>query len=411
MTALKYWLWLAESMGTDTVAALGVLDAFGTAERAFYAGPEEYEELNLRPAQRAALANKRLDRAEQILADCQRLGLRIMTLQDGDYPQRLRAIADPPLVLYIRGRVFHFDEEAAIAVVGARSPTPYGEKWAERLGLELAAGGALVLSGIAEGLDTCAIKGALKAGGPVVSVLAGGVDIPFPAENRFLYEDVAAAGALVSESPPGTSHRGWRFPRRNRVLSGLSLGVLAVECRTFGGTMNTIGHALEQDRDVFALPGAVDAPMSEGPNQLIQRGAKLVTCGQDILDEYRDRFPGRLSPPKLLEEQAAQARLDDLERRRLEGDDPEAPRAVPEKEPAKPKRELVPRGQQKSRFTDDELALLWALKEKSYPVEQLVDMTQIPAKRVLSALTMLQIQGAVEEQPGKRFAAMVELEE
>jgi len=411
MPMLKYWIWLAEGMATDTAAGLMVLDHFGSPERAFYAQPEELEELELRPAHRAALSEKSLDRAEQILADCHRLGVRIMTIQDGDYPQRLRSIADPPLVLYIRGKVFHFDEEAAIAVVGARNPSPYGEKWAERLGLELAAGGALVLSGIAEGLDTCAVKGALKGGGPVVCVLAGGVDVPFPVENRFLYQDVAAAGALISESPPGTSHRGWRFPRRNRILSGLSLGVLAVECRAFGGTMNTIGHALEQDRDIFALPGAVDAPMSEGPNRLIQQGAKLVTCGRDILEEYRDRFPGRLSQPAPMEEEMVQARLDDLEQHRRERADQGGKKTPPAKQPEKPRREVIPRSQQKSRFTDDEMSLLWALKEKNYTADQLVDMTQIPAKRVLSALTMLQIQGAVEEQPGKRFAALVELEE
>ena len=411
MSALKYWIWLAEGMATDTAAALMVLERFGSPERAFYAEQEELEELGLRPAQRTALGEKSLERAEQILADCQRLGVRIMTVQDGDYPQRLRAIADPPLVLYIRGKVFHFDEEAAIAVVGTRSPSPYGEKWAERFGLELAAGGALVVSGIAEGLDTCAVKGALKGGGPVVCVLAGGVDIPFPVENRFLYEDVAMAGALISESPPGTSHKGWRFPRRNRILSGLSLGVLAVECRAFGGTMNTIGHALEQDRDIFALPGAVDAPMSEGPNRLIQQGAKLVTCGRDILEEYQDRFPGRLAQPVPMEEETVKARLNDLEQHRKQRADQSEKKTVPVKEPEKPRREIIPRGQHKSRFTDDELALLWALKEKNYTADQLVDITQIPAKRVLSALTMLQIQGTVEEQPGKRFAALVELEE
>ena len=410
MSALKYWIWLASRRGLGPAGALTVLDYFVTPERAYYAGREEYEVLPLLPSQRRSLADKSLDQAERILGDCDRLGLRIMTFQDADYPQRLRALADPPMVLYIRGRVFRFDEEAAIGVLGARDPTPYGEKWAERFGLELASGGALVVSGIAKGLDTCAIKGALKAGGPVVSVLGGGVDVPYPPQNRYLHEDVAAAGALISEYPPGTENVGSHFPQRNRILSGLCLGVLAVECRPFGGTMSSAQCALDQDRDLFAVPGALDAPMSEGTNLLIQRGAKLVTCGRDILEEYWDRFPEKLKGSAPLTPEAARERLEDLDRRREE-----PPAAVPEAGPAEapapaPARELVPRGEQKTRFTDDQIAVLAAMEDKVRSADQLVDLTQIPTKRVLSALTMLQVQGAVEEHPGKRFSALVELE-
>ena len=410
MSALKYWIWLASRRGLGPAGALTVLDYFVTPERAYYAGREEYEVLPLLPSQRRSLADKSLDQAERILGDCDRLGLRIMTFQDADYPQRLRALADPPMVLYIRGRVFRFDEEAAIGVVGARDPTPYGEKWAERFGLELASGGALVVSGIAKGLDTCAIKGALKAGGPVVSVLGGGVDVPYPPQNRYLHEDVAAAGALISEYPPGTENVGSHFPQRNRILSGLCLGVLAVECRPFGGTMSSAQCALDQDRDLFAVPGALDAPMSEGTNLLIQRGAKLVTCGRDILEEYWDRFPEKLKGSAPLTPEAARERLEDLDRRREE-----PPAAVPEAGPAEapapaPARKLVPRGEQTTRFTDAQIAVLAAMEDKVRSADQLVDLTQIPTKRVLSALTMLQVQGAVEEHPGKRFSALVELE-
>ena len=413
MSALNYWLWLTSRKGMDASSALVALDYFVTPERVYYADEEDIRSLPIPPAARRGLLEKEMERAEEILGDCERLGIRVMTFQDADYPQRLRQIPDPPAVLYFKGRTFHFDEEAAIAVVGARKPSPYGEKWAARFGLELASGGALVLSGIAEGLDACAVRGALKAGGPVVCVLAGGADQVFPPQHRGLYEDVAAAGALVSEYPPGTPHYGRHFPRRNRILSGLALGVLAVECRPFGGTMNTVNHALEQDRDVFAVPGALDAPMSEGTNRLIQQGAKLVTCGRDILEEYWSRFPGKLAPSVPLTPEAAQARLEDSVRQR-EPEPAQGP-ALPEtEEPVqtrKPSREIIPRGEQKQRFTDDELALLAALMEGERSAEQLVELTQIPARRVLSALTMLQVQQAVEEHPGRRFSALVELEE
>ncbi|MGE4276847.1 MAG: DNA-processing protein DprA [Lawsonibacter sp.] len=410
MTALHYWLWLTSRTGMDSAGTLTVLDSFVTPERAFYADAEEYELLQLRPALQRALLDKELDTAEEILARCERQQVRIMTIQDADYPQRLKQIADPPAVLYFKGKEFHFDDEAAIGVVGTRKPSPYGEKWAERFGMELALGGALVVSGIAEGLDSCAIRGALKGGGPVASVLGGGVDVPFPSRNRYLYEDVAAAGVLVSEYPPGTANEGRHFPRRNRILSGLSLGVLAVECRPFGGTMSTVNHALEQDRDVFAVPGALDAPMSEGTNRLIQQGAKLVTCGRDILEEYWDWFPHKLAASAPLTPEAAQARLSDLNARREEKPR-ETPAASQTPEPARPAREKIPRGEQKARFTDDELALLAALRDKDCSADRLVELTQIPARRVLSALTMLQVQNIVEEHPGKRFFALAELEE
>lgn len=164
--------------------------------------------------------------------------------------------------------------------------------------------------GLPQGIDSLALRGALKGGGSVVSVLAGGVDVPYPKENRFLYQDVAAVGALISEYPPGTPHRAEQFPIRNRLISGLSLGVVAVECARFSGTMRTIDHALDQNRDVFAVPGNIDAPMSQGPNWLIQQGARPVTCGEDILADYWDQFPQKLAHAKALEPEHLRQRLE-----------------------------------------------------------------------------------------------------
>jgi len=417
MSGLKYWLWLTSRKGMDPVSVLTVLDHFITPERAYYGDMEDYEGIPIRSQALQGLMDKELDTAEHILEQCEMLGLRIMTFQDADYPTRLKQLADPPALLYIRGKTFHFDEEAAIGVVGAREPSVYGRQCAERFGLELARGGALLVSGIAEGIDSCAIRGALKGGGPVVSVLAGGVDVPFPSQHRYLYEDVAAAGALISEYPPGTPHKGFHFRARNRILSGLSLGVLAVECRMQSGTMVTVNHAIEQNRDVFAVPGPImGAPMSEGPNRLIRQGARLVTCASDILEEYWDRYPLKLSRSAPLTPEAAQARLEDLRR---SGEEPVAAtleeESVPEGEKAadaKPsKRKTVPAKEQRERFTDDELAVLAALGGKLLSADELVELTQLPARRVLSTLTMLQIGQVVEERAGRRFAALIALEE
>ncbi|MGI5963859.1 MAG: DNA-processing protein DprA [Lawsonibacter sp.] len=407
MSALKYWIWLTTRRGMDSVAALQTLEYFETPERAYYADEEAVRMLPIRPSARQGLLDKNLDRAEEILGECQRLDVQILTYQDAHYPNRLKQIPDPPAVMYRKGKLFHFDEEAAVAVVGTRTPTAYGEKWAEHFALELTTAGALVLSGIAEGIDACAVQGALKAGGPVGCVLAGGIDQVFPVQHRYLYEDVAAVGALLSEYPPGTPHQGYHFPRRNRILSGLALGVLAVECRPFGGTMSTVHHALEQDRDVFAVPGPLDAPMSEGPNRLIQLGGKLVRSGQDILEEYRNHFPAKLAAARPLPPETAKARLE----REPEAQHAKTP-AVEEKQPSRDTgRTWIPRKEQTARFTDDELALLAQLHAGARTADQLVEQTQIPTRRVLTALTMLQVQQAVEEQAGGRFFSLVELEE
>lgn len=414
MTELKYWLWLTSRPGMTPGKVWMLLDHFVTPERIYYADQEEYRLVPLTERQRRGLEDKGMDRPQTILADCERLGVDIMTLQDAAYPQRLRQLADPPAVLYWKGKKFLFDEEPAIAVVGTRRPSQYGERMAEKFGLELSRGGALVVSGIAEGLDTCAIRGALKGGGAVVSLLAGGVD-RIAGPSRFLAQDVAAVGALISEYPPGTEHRGEHYRPRNRILSGLCLGVLAVECRSFGGTMLTVNHALEQGRDVFAVPGALDNEMSEGTNRLIQQGAKLVTSGRDILEEYWDRFPLKLSAAAPLPPQVARERLG--EGKPVEpSPEPEKSRAKspqPERqEPRQPSgREVIPRKEQKARFTDDELQIIAALEERSLSADEVVERTQISARYVLSALTMLQVQGAVEELPGRRFRALVELEQ
>jgi len=403
MASLKYWIWLSTRKGVGVQGMHAVLDYFGTPERAFFADPEEYELLPSGLGR--ALRDRSMSEADKVLADCDRLGIRVMTLQDADYPERLRQLDDAPCVLYLKGKLPDFDEEVAIGVVGTREATEYGKTVAGRLGLELARGGAVVVSGIASGIDTSAVRGALQGGGTVVSVLGGGIDMPYPWENRFLYEDVAAAGLLISEYPPGTENRGSHFPVRNRIISGLSLGVVVVEAREFGsGAMITANLALEQNRDVFAVPGNVDAPHSRGCIRLIQQGAKPVLCAEDILEEYRDRYPVRLVRTPRLSEEETRARMDVVSQ-------PEPPirqKATVDKEKNK---EYSVIKRRPDSFTDDELAIIHAMQGKTCQADELVESTQIPARRVLSALTMLQISGCVAEKPGRRFICLVELNE
>lgn len=200
MSNLKYWLWMTGRKGLAGQNGVRVLNHFGSPERVYFSDPEEYRMVGgLSETALRSLADKSLSAADRILGDCDRLGIRLLTLQDATYPERLAAIHQPPMVLYMKGRPIAFDEEAAVAIVGTRDATPYGAWAATQLSMELTRSGALVVSGMAEGIDAAAVRGALKAGGPVVSVLAGGIDVVYPREHRDLYADVAAAGLLISD--------------------------------------------------------------------------------------------------------------------------------------------------------------------------------------------------------------------
>jgi len=208
----------------------------------------------------------------------------LLTPQDPEYPAALRAIADPPQTLYVRGRLVEADR-MAVAVVGARRASPYGVAVAEWLGRELARNGVTVVSGLARGIDAAAHRGALQGGGRTIAVLGCGVDIIYPPEHGRLVAQITGAGAVLSEYPPGTPPLKHQFPRRNRLISGLALGVVVVEGREDSGALITADCALDQGREVFAVPGPVFAQTSVLPHRLLQQGAKLATTVEDILEE------------------------------------------------------------------------------------------------------------------------------
>jgi len=395
MSVLKYWLWLTELRGLKNQTRLALLRHFGTPEDIFFA--DEGEILlteGMTREQAKILGNHDLRAAERILADCQRLGQRILTMQDAEYPGRLKNIYDPPCLLYVKGRLPLFDEEAAVAVVGTRKCTPYGIACAEKLSYGLASGGAVVVSGLAKGIDTAALRGALRAGGMTVGVVGNGLDVCYPRENRYLYEDVASAGVLLSEYPPGTEPAASHFPVRNRILSGLSLATLVVEAPERSGALITAETALEQGRDVFVVPGPIDAVNSVGCNRLLQQGAGVAIDAWDILREYQGRFPDKLRGEKARETPITlgyQAR---------------------QKEEAKPVPPSFSLSKSDLTLTDDQNALLRLLSaEDAALVDDLIEESGIPARRVLSALTMLEIDQLVTQHSGKRYTRAITLTE
>ena len=402
MAALKYWVWLTTLPGLGQRTKLQLLEHFASPEEIYFAPQEELLLAEgVTKTQCALLADKSLDRAEKVLEDCAKDGQFLLTMDDAAYPARLRNIYDPPLLLYGKGSLPLFDEEVAVTVVGTRSCTPYGVKAASELGYELAKQGALLVSGMAKGIDGEALRGALRAGGFTAAVLGGGADVVYPAANRRLYEDIAATGVILSEYPPGTEPRGEHFPVRNRLLSALSVATLVVEAPERSGALITAATALEQGREVFAVPGPFDAPMSRGCNGLIREGAGLVCEAWDVLSFYESRYPHKL---RLL-----RAKLPPLPKGAPETESGEPAKPVEEAPPA-PALPVLDISQDPGGLTDDQIAVLSVLHTD---IPTLTDdaaiLADLPVRRVLSALTVLEIDGYVCRQGARSFLRTVEL--
>lgn len=399
LSTTKYWVWL--SCAAEPAAAWQVYEYFGSPEDAFLADGSSYDLITgLSATQRTALRAKDLSRAEEILDDCTRHGIQILTWQDAGYPERLRNTYHPPMVLYLKGRPCQFDEEAAIAMAGTRKATLYGKQMAFSIAQEITLMGGLVVTGIVAGCDYHAAVGALTAGGPLVCVTAGGVDVPYydSASGRRFLEDIASAGTLVSLNPPGTPHLGSHFARRNQLLVGLTLGVVCVEAAVRSGTLQVARMATDQSRDVFAVPANVGIPSAAGTNYLLRQGAIPILQGSHVLEEYEHLFPFK----------GLRQAAEDIHR----------PSAVPPAEavrrdnlPEHAEKKIDTAGSpayidleaQRSQFSDDELALLHALRQGPLSAEELIEQAELPASRAVAAVTLLVLRGFAVELPGNRF--------
>jgi DNA processing protein len=282
---LRFWVGFSKVPGIGPARLRALLDYYGQIELAWQANPSELRAIGLdrRSVENLYKVRNSLD-LEAELKKLEKLGASVLTWESQDYPRLLKNIADPPPVLYVRGRLKP-EDEWALAVVGTRRATNYGKECTSLLVNDLAKNGITVVSGLAYGIDTEAHKAAVHAGGRTIAVLGCGVDIIYPAENRKLAQAIIENGAIISDYPLGTNPESRNFPPRNRIISGLSLGVLVVEGAIQSGARITANYALEQGREVFAVPGTILRRSSAGPNYLIQNGAKLVTQVNDILEE------------------------------------------------------------------------------------------------------------------------------
>lgn len=296
MDSIIYWLALQGLESSGVRNGHRLLKIFGSPEPLFRNDRKHLELLGLSAESiQEILSGRILRTAEHILRRCTKCEAPIWTFQDPSYPPLLKQIFDPPLLIYLRGQT-RLAGSDSIAIVGARRASSYGIHAAEWLSSELAMRGLTVVSGLARGIDAAAHRGALLARGNTLAVLGNGVDIVYPRENKKLFYEIAEKGCLLSEFPPGCYPAPSNFPVRNRIISGLCYGTVIAEASEFSGSLITARLALEQGREVFAVPGNITSQKSFGPNFLIKQGAKIVQCPQDILDELPDKFRHLVSP-------------------------------------------------------------------------------------------------------------------
>ena len=372
-TSTLDWLALSLTPGLGPTRARKLVEHFGSPEAVVRASLTELEAATIQAVSAQSIATgKSGELAREELARAAAAGITVLSASDPLYPRRLKEIYDPPIILYVRGDAEQLNKPG-IAMVGTRHPTPYGSGMAERLACDLAAQGLVIISGMARGVDTASHRGAISAKGKTVAVFGTGVDVIYPKENSRLSEQILSfGGALISEFPLGTFAAPQNFPIRNRILSGMSCGVLVVEAAEYSGTRITARLALEQNRDVFAVPGNVTNKNSWGPNTLIKQGAKLVATWEDVWEDLPTEVRLALTPPSTAESQSESSA---------------------------------------SLFPDDglpphERRILSLLKaDEATHIDELVEKleSELSSSEIFAALFELELNGKVRQMPGKNF--------
>jgi DNA processing protein len=389
-----YWLALIRAHGVGPRTCKLLIEKFGAPEKIFRLNADEIAAAGVpRNTARSIVEFRDFEPIEKELCELPNLGARLVKWSDAGYPPNLRQIADPPPFLFVRGAA-EFTEANCVAVVGARAASDIGRRMAQRLGLELAAKGFIVVSGLARGIDGEAHQGALDAHGVTVAVMGCGIDVIYPAEHRKLAEAILeGGGALISELPIGTQPLAENFPTRNRILSGLCLGVVIVEAAEKSGSLITARMALEQDRQVFAVPGSPLTGKTRGSNRLLKDGAKLVECVEDVIEELAPQMARPLASG------AVPAPEGPLE--------PVAELGSTSVGPARPPR-TAPSGLGTKLMetpVDSAMTVLNSLKDSErLHVDSIIESSGLNAQTVLRLLLELELEGRVTQHPGKLFS-------
>lgn len=355
---LRYWIALSMSPDIGPVGSRKLLSVLRTPENIFNSDIDTLISVDGIGRTRAKSIKEfsLWDDIEKQIKAMGEKGIRAVSFDESSYPEMLRETEDAPVVIYVKGDIQPQDRYA-IAIVGSRKPSHYGTSVAENISEELASMGFTIVSGMARGIDSLSHNGALRAGGRTMAVLGSGIDVPYPPENKMLMDKIAECGCVISEFPPGTAPDKENFPRRNRLISGLSLGVLVVEATSDSGSLITAGYALEQSREVFAVPGSVTSPLSRGTNELIRRGAVLTRRAEDVVEELAPVLKGFIRS----------------------------------------------KDREKIEVTDEEKELCNLLSGEPKQVDIISRESGLPSSRILGILLGLELKGAVKQTTGKRF--------
>ncbi len=387
MRDMDYWVWFSSLAGLGPVKARTLLETYGDPKIIFNLTESELKtnrQLTKKNVDEILCMEKR-ERITKINDLMLENDIKVIDIADADYPQGLREIYDPPIALYYRGK-FKLSE-FSIAVVGSRRTTNYGAFSAKKLSYELAMRGVQIISGLARGIDSIAHEGCLDAGGKTAAVLGCGPDFIYPPENARLYDSILKSGGLIlSEYPPGTPPLQYNFPARNRIISGISSGVLVVEAAKRSGSLITAGFALEQGREVFAVPGNIDCAYSRGTNQLIRDGAKIVLEVEDILEEFDYRVEAYIRnnkiDKKIQNTSSSMASMINIKSNKVNVN-PEA---------------KIYRG-----LSTEEIRIVKIIQKGIHHIDEIIQRSNIPAGEINNVLFMLEMKGVINQLPGKLF--------
>lgn len=375
-----YWISIVDALGFGNHKINGILEYYKNAQNFLDDKVNNWKYscfLNAKNIEKLKRING--NKAQMIIEKCKSLGYEIITIENPKYPKKLKNISNPPAVLYVKGEFPDLDNKLCISIVGTRNSSAYGNKISFEMGYKLAKSGAIVISGGAIGIDCLSQKGAIQGGGKTIAVLGCGINFNYLMSNKNLRENIAKNGALVSEYPPDYRCSSWTFPMRNRIISGMSDGVLVIEAGEKSGSLITANLALEQNRDLFAIPGNINSRVSDGTNKLIKICAKPVMQVEDILEEYGHLYPDLKIDPSVKQVSAAA-------------------------EKSEPVMENTPQNEAVENLSQRAKTFFENLTTEPVHVDEISEKTKLGTSEVLQAITELELYGLIRSHPGKRYS-------
>ncbi len=404
-----YWIWLANACGAGSRCAVRLSGHFGDAEGVYKAKAKNYSASGVKIDKRvlSRLMDKDLSYAREILEWCETMGVKVLCPGHAGYPKNLTQLTDAPMVLYAVGDIPDFSDIFCCAIVGTRKMTDYGAKCAVNFGYNLARCGAVIVSGMARGVDSAAMTAALDAGGKTVAVLGCGIDIVYPSENEELMKRVAKNGCVITEYAPGTSPYGPNFPVRNRLISALSQAVLVVEGSMRSGALITARHAFYQNKDIYAVPGHIDEHSSDGTNSLIKGGVQAVTDPAEIIEKYEYLYPHLLEVNNVSRDVPNTYIAPAREKKQKVDKKPFAENEAREKEREEKRGTPV----DFESLSESDIKVYKSMKPDIPMLPDEIVTAELPISQIMVSLTMLELAGAVEAGAGGYFVRHADDEE